>query len=83
MARKPVDFNPQPECPNCGGLHYGSPVGYCPYTKAPCVVCGDPTICACSDCQIDLQTTIHVCGKWNCQDEHEKKHPASTAKEIA
>lgn len=38
-------------CPNCGGEHWGSTK--CPYIEAPCVVCGDMTVMACSDCAID------------------------------
>jgi|SRR5215831_1358719 len=38
-----------------------------------CSVCGDATDLACSDCRIDFQTTIHVCKKPSCRDEHEWK----------
>lgn len=68
-------FVEQPPCGNCGGRHYGSPRDYCPFTSAPCVVCGDATIYACSDCQIDTAKSVHVCGKVNCQRAHEKLHP--------
>ena len=34
--------NPQPTCPNCGGLHYGSPKGYCPYSTATHVIPAAP-----------------------------------------
>ena len=29
---KRVSFNPQPNCPNCGGLHFGTRFDNCPYT---------------------------------------------------
>lgn len=60
-------------CPNCGGTHYGS--NKCPYINAPCVVCGEPTIYACSDCCINSggKAGVHVCAKTACQDEHEAK----------
>jgi hypothetical protein len=32
-----VEYNPQPECPHCGGLHYGS-FG-CPYSDTVCDQC--------------------------------------------
>ncbi|MDB5612092.1 MAG: hypothetical protein JWP25_8992 [Bradyrhizobium sp.] len=68
-------------CPNCGGTHFGCTYE-CPFTKAPCCVCGDPTILACSDCAIDSggQTSVHVCSKGACRDEHEFfRHKASGA----
>ena len=42
-------------------------------SKNRCHVCGDPTQMACSDCRIDLQTTVFVCSKKSCRDEHETK----------
>ncbi len=61
------------DCPKCGGTHYGS--HECPFTLAPCVVCGDETIMACSDCAIDSggKTSVHVCRKSECRDAHEAK----------
>lgn len=41
--------------------------------KKLCTVCGDKTLWACSDCQIDLRTTVYVCEKPACRDEHEHK----------
>lgn len=63
-------------CPNCGGTHYGS--HKCPYTKAPCVVCGDDTIDACADCAISSggKESVHVCEKSECRDAHEREHAA-------
>ena len=63
-------------CPNCGGTHYGSL--RCPYIKAPCVVCGDETIDACSDCAINSggRESVHVCGKRECRLQHDANaHP--------
>jgi len=38
-----------------------------------CTICGDQTLLACSDCRIDFQTTVYVCKKSDCRDEHERK----------
>lgn len=59
-------------CPNCGGTHFGS--YKCPFIKAPCIVCGEPTVLACSDCAIESggKNSIHICSKSKCRDEHEK-----------
>lgn len=59
-------------CPNCGGTHI--PFGECPFIKSPCVVCGDETIFACSDCGINSggKESVHVCGKSACRDQHEE-----------
>lgn len=59
-------------CPNCGGTHFGTYT--CPYTSAPCVVCGDNTILACSDCAINSAgiQSVHVCGKEKCRNHHEQ-----------
>ncbi len=64
------------DCPICGGTHYGS--HKCPYTLAPCCVCGDDTIWACSDCGINSagKQSVHVCGKSECRDTHEQIHRA-------
>jgi hypothetical protein len=61
-------------CANCGGTHIGSVK--CPYTKAACVICGTPTILACSDCAIDSggRNSVHVCSNSACRDQHEKIH---------
>lgn len=80
---KKVKFVEQPTCGNCGGRHYGSPTGYCPYIKAACVVCGDQTIYACSDCQIDTGKSVHVCGKVDCQRKHEVLHPGRKLSDLA
>lgn len=63
------------DCPTCGGTHFGS--HKCPFIEAPCVVCGEMTIMACSDCAIDSggKERVHVCGKSTCRDAHEnQKH---------
>ncbi len=69
------------ECENCGGTHYRSYV--CPYISAPCVICGDATIYACSDCAINAggRGSVHVCRKSSCQDQHEATtHPCEPRK---
>lgn len=33
MTRKKVEYNPQPDCPHCGGIHYGQRYDNCPYLK--------------------------------------------------
>lgn len=62
-------------CPTCGGDHYGS--YRCPFIEAPCVVCGDMTVLACSDCAIESagRNHVHVCAKATCRDEHERLNP--------
>lgn len=62
-------------CPNCGGTHFGSIK--CPYISAPCIVCGEATILACSDCAIDTGKSVHVCEKSECRDAHEIAHGAT------
>lgn len=64
----------QSSCPNCGGIHFGTKFDNCPYKNLPCVVCGELTIYACSDCAIDTGKAVHVCGKVQCQTVHEKTH---------
>lgn len=64
-------------CPACGGTHVGSTK--CPYRLAPCVVCGLPTILACSDCAIDTAESVHVCGMSSCRDQHEAAVHAVTS----
>lgn len=64
----------QPACPKCGGAHFGTGFDACPYTKSPCVICGTPTIYACSDCRIDTGKSVHVCGLAACQETHEASH---------
>jgi hypothetical protein len=58
-------------CPTCGGTHFGSNV--CPFIPAPCAICGDETILACSDCAIDSggKRSVHVCQKSECRKLHE------------
>lgn len=41
--------------------------------KKVCHVCGEPTLIACSDCQINFAATVYVCVKTACRDEHERK----------
>jgi hypothetical protein len=67
-------------CDKCGGTHYGSLKR--PYNLAPCVVCGDQTIYACSDCGIDSggKRSVHVCEKPTCLETHEKQHPTTDAR---
>jgi hypothetical protein len=62
-------------CPNCGGTHFGS--YECPFTSSPCVICGQPTVYACSDCAIESggQASVHVCNRTPCLDEHERLNP--------
>jgi hypothetical protein len=59
-------------CPNCGGTHIGH--NRCPMIIKPCVVCGEDTGWACSDCAIDGKPGVHVCGKSECRDKHESGH---------
>ena len=57
-------------CPNCGGAHFGS--NKCPFNPAqPCSICGELTVWACSDCQINTGKTVNVCNKSACRDAHE------------
>lgn len=74
----------QPPCANCGGRHYGDPPGYCPYISSPCVICGESTIYACSDCAIDNggKKSVHVCEKGECQRKHEKLHPTAKPQDL-
>ena len=69
-------------CRNCGGDHHGSNV--CPFIEAPCVVCGDMTIMACSDCAIDSggKTSVHVCMKEKCRKRHETTHAPKPSNEV-
>lgn len=39
----------------------------------PCVICGDSTYLACSDCMIDKNIAVHVCGKAECRSKHERE----------
>lgn len=66
------------DCPRCGGTHYGSHA--CPYIEKPCVICGTPTIMACSDCGINGggKNSIHVCGSAKCRDKHESEIHSKT-----
>lgn len=60
-------------CSRCGGTHFGS--HECPYTLAPCMICGEQTIWACSDCAIETSKRVHICQKTSCRDEHERRNP--------
>jgi len=84
MSKRKIQ-QPEPKCDNCGGIHYGSPRGYCPYIKADCVVCGTPTIYACSDCAIDSggKKSVHVCADVACQRKHEELHPNRKLQDLA
>jgi len=57
-----AELAPKSEVTSKSGLHH-------------CTVCGDETTLACSDCQIDLRTTVYVCAKTVCQRRHEEKCP--------
>jgi ribosomal protein L32 len=61
-------------CPTCGGTHIGH--RDCPFTSAPCVVCEEPTVMACSDCAIDSggRKSVHVCARSSCRLVHERQH---------
>jgi predicted RNA-binding Zn-ribbon protein involved in translation (DUF1610 family) len=37
-----------------------------------CVICGELTMWACSDCRIDTQTDVWVCNNTGCRDKHEE-----------
>lgn len=69
------------DCPNCGGIHYGSLK--CSYIKTPCVICGEETIFACSDCAIESggNSAVHVCAKTECRDRHEAAVHGQAAKD--
>lgn len=41
-----------------------------------CSICGRATLWACSDCQIDIHKTVHVCQASACRDAHEKICPS-------
>lgn len=58
-------------CAHCGGTHIGS--NKCPFIEEPCVICGDATVMACSDCAIDSwgRNSVHVCKKRECRERHE------------
>lgn len=71
---------PVQNCPQCGGTHFGQ--NNCPFTSAACVVCGDATVMACSDCAIDTGQSVHVCGNRSCRLAHEASHEA-TSPELA
>lgn len=68
------------ECPKCGGTHIGGRTGHCPYDDLrPCVICGNKTAYACSDCKIETRNTVSVCHKTECRDAHEVAvHPPAT-----
>ena len=41
--------------------------------KKVCHICGEQTLFACSDCQINFSATVYVCYKSECRDAHERK----------
>lgn len=47
--------------------------------KKVCHVCGDQTLFACSDCQINLKATVYVCGKIACRTTHDEVCSATAA----
>ena len=63
--------------PNCGGTHIGH--DKCPFTLAPCSVCAEPTILACSDCAIETGKSVHVCKNVECRLAHDQRHPSHAA----
>jgi len=56
-------------CPHCDETMHSAEE--CPYTKGVCIICGDDTIWACSDCAVDTGKSVHVCKKTDCRDTHE------------
>jgi predicted RNA-binding Zn-ribbon protein involved in translation (DUF1610 family) len=54
------------------GIKYPDGTWHKWHNTGPCVICGKVTYWACSDCRIDTQTTVYVCNKTECRDEHEK-----------
>ena len=51
--------------------------------KKLCTICGAQTDMACSDCRIDFQSTIYVCSKNECRNEHEGKCSARLLEKLA
>jgi hypothetical protein len=45
------------------------------YIYAPCVVCGNETVFACSDCAIEAGKSVHVCSRLECRYRHEHDNP--------
>jgi len=41
---------------------------------SPCVICGDNTPLACSDCRIDTGKSVHVCSRSVCRRKHEETY---------
>lgn len=37
-----------------------------------CHVCGEQTLWACSDCQINLKAAVYVCGRRECRERHDR-----------
>ena len=48
-----------------------------------CTICGTTTDIACSDCRIDLRTTVFVCTLRACQLAHETKCPGTLRQQLA
>ena len=48
-----------------------------------CHICGAETQFACADCRIDLRSSVYVCSKTACRDEHERKCPAKLQAQLA
>ena len=46
-----------------------------------CAVCKHATDLACSDCQIDLATTVYVCATTACRTQHERTCPGALLRE--
>ncbi len=51
-------------------------------TNGNCVVCGELTDWACSDCRIDTQETVWVCNKSVCRDKHEEKCTRARVRDL-
>lgn len=52
-------------------------------SKQLCHVCGDQTQFACSDCRIDLGSSVYICSKKECRDAHESKCSYVLSERIA
>jgi hypothetical protein len=51
-------------------------------SERTCSVCSTATEYACSDCRIDFRTTIYVCARPQCRDEHESKCSAKLRQQL-
>ena len=45
--------------------------------KKRCSVCETQTLLCCSDCRVDLKSSIYVCGSLTCGKSHDKKCPGT------